>query len=150
MTKAAFLLALGAIAILAATPAAACRDPSNERYLFWYGLPDLLPGEVAIEIDRAPLRQNFRSIYSGRYRVARVLVGAVEGETIRVQTETNTCARVLAAGSFQRLVLVGRLREAPGGEPPLLPRYMEYDDPIRIAAEARARALDTENQRPDH
>jgi len=139
VTKALVLITLSTISVLVAAPAAACRGPSAEKFLIWYRLPDILPGEVAIEIDARDFVENLkrRDYKNPEYRIKRVLVGVVDGESIRVQSDTSSCSRENAAGVAERLVLVGRLRETPDALPVLIPRYMSYDDPIRAEAEAK-------------
>jgi hypothetical protein len=136
VTKAASLIALGAISVLCAAPAAACPGPFAERYLVWFELPDLLPGEVAIEIDMRDFAENRfgRSYDNPEYKIKRILVGVFHGDHIRVQAGASSCNREVATGTAERLFLIGRLREIPGGEPVLNPRYMNYNDPIRIEA----------------
>jgi hypothetical protein len=137
VARSVLLLAPCAIGILVAAPAAACGAAYAESYLLWYGLPDLLPGEVAIEIDVRDFAENHGGPdYSHpEYKVKRVIVGSFDGERIRVQPSYSTCAREAAAGFFRRLILVGRLGEGPGGEPLLIARYMPYDNPLRAEAE---------------
>ncbi len=136
MLKAFVLAGSVALQFFAAAPAAACPGPHAETYMLWFRQPVLLPGEVAIEIDLSDFVQNVqrRGRQLPKYKVKRVLVGAYEGATIEVQRRGTSCSREAAPGMFEQLVLVGTITQTASGGLRLVPRYMAYDDPIRIEA----------------
>ena len=139
--KASLLAGLGALQLLATAPALACPGPHAEKYLVWFRQPALLPGEVAIEIDIHDFVENqkTRDLRLPKFKVKRVLRGAYDGATIEVQRMASSCEREGATGSFNQLVLVGTIAKTEYGQLRLMPRYMEYGDPIRIEAD---RSLD--------
>lgn len=134
MAKASLMAALGALQFLAAAPALACPGPHAEKSLVWLRQPALLPGEVAIEIDIYDFvkNQEERDLRFPEYKVKRVLIGAYDGATIEVQRNSGSCEREVAPGTSDQLVLVGTLTKTQLGGQRLIPRYMNYDDPIWI------------------
>ena len=151
--KSAYWIVLGTLSVAVAAPAAACPGPSAEKFLVWYGLPELMPGEVAIEIDMKDVLDNYSASIAEQptFKVKRVLVGKFDGSNVHVQTNGSSCSRDFAVGASDQMVLVGHLREVAGAEPRLVARYMSFDDPIRIEAEreAQRRMTDKHNsQRP--
>jgi hypothetical protein len=92
---------------------------------------------VAIEIDIHDFAENqkARDVRLPKYKVKRVLSGAYDGATIEVQRMANSCEREGATGSSNQLVLVGTMTKTQSGGLRLMPRYMDYDDPIRIEAD---------------
>lgn len=135
------------VAILAAGPAMACRGQFSEQYLIWYDLPDLLPGEIAVEIDAKDVAETLgQDNRNDAFKVKRVLAGAFEGATISYRPNGSSCARFAAGGASDRLILVGRLERSADGSPVLIPRYMPYTHPIREEAERKAAEIEDARQ----
>jgi hypothetical protein len=109
--------------------------------MVWYGVPDLLPGEVAIEIDIKDAFENRgkRDRHNPSFKVKRVLAGAYDGSVVRVSGSSGDCHHEFAGGAATQLVLVGRLQAFQGEKPVLVARYMKYGDPIHLAAQREAR-----------
>jgi len=137
LTKAKLIAALGVLQFLATGPALAYPGPHAEQYLVWFRQPALLSGEVAVEIDIKDFAENQkdRDLRFPKYKIKRVLAGAYDGATIEVQRNSGSCEREGASGSSNQLVLVGTLTKTQLGTLRLIPRYMNYDDPIRIEAD---------------
>lgn len=130
------MLALCAICAFGAAPAMACRAPSSERYLLWFERPTLLPGEVAIELDMEDFFSNRkpRDWRLSHYKMESGFAAALDEATIEVRREMDTCEREIATGETEKLFVVGVLTRNPQGALQLIPRYMKYDNPIRVRA----------------
>jgi len=128
------------LAVATAMPAFACPGPSAESYMVWYGVPELLPGEVAIEIDIKDAVENRdkRERHNPSFKVKRVLAGAYGDNVVRVARASGGCHHDLAGGAATQLVLVGHVRGFQGVKPVLVARYMKYGDPIHVAAQLAA------------
>lgn len=131
-----------------AGPASACPGRFAEEYLFWQSLPELAPGEVAIEVDVRSAMQRPRvhdADHSSDYRVRRVIAGEFDGAIIKVDMRSTTCSREIggatpgAAVTIDRLVLIGRLEKGPGDVVRLIPRYMTASDAEQFGVGAEER-----------
>ena len=130
------MLALCAVCMSVVAPAMACRAPPSERYLLWFERPTLLPGEVAIELDwkdflSDPKSRDWRL---SRYKMEPEFAAALDETTIEVRREMDTCEREIASGVVHKLFVVGVITRNPEVALQLIPRYMKYDDPIRVRA----------------
>ena len=133
-------LAACAMLALIGSPAWACPGPHAEKYLIWFDLPETRPGEIALEIDTRDYveKQQRQDSKEPVFKVKSVLTGTYDEGAIVVRGSGNNCVHEAAAGTATRLVIVGELLVLPSGERQLIPRYMSYDDPIRVAAAARS------------
>lgn len=147
MTKATLIAAVVALQFLTTAPALACPGPHAEKYLLWFRQPALLSGEVAVEIDIKDFAENQkgRDFRFPKYKIKRVLAGAYDGATIEVQRNSGSCEREGAFGTSNQLVLVGTLIKTKLGTLQLIPRYMNYDDPIRIEANRSLNKVEDRN-----
>lgn len=133
------LAACAALALIG-SPAWACPGQFAEQYLIWFDLPEMRPGEVALEIDIRNYieKRDSQDPKAPVFKVKSVLVGSYNDDTIVVSRSGSSCEHDAAAGIATRLVIVGELQDLPSGERQLIPRYMPHHDPIRVAAAARS------------
>ena len=141
MSKAA-LTAIIAIWFAAAFPASACPGSFAEKYLLWFDLPDLLPGEVAIEIDAKDIAERLSGgpLLEAPFKVKRVLAGEFDGDVIQATRDRVNCAHDFAEGASSRLILLGKIEKSANGTPVLAARYMPYDHSFAVEARRKAEA----------
>jgi len=125
-----------ALWVAAASPAFACPGPFAERYLVWFDLPELLPDEVAIEVD---LKDTFQQVRDGGrlvgpLNVARVIAGNFDGDVVQFKRNGSICSHDIGGGSTSRLLLIGKVEAGADGVPMLVPRYMPYTHDIAVKA----------------
>lgn len=122
----------------AASPAWACWAPSNEQYLLWFDLPELQPGEVAIEVDLEDTYQRLNNSThlrrSGPFKVTRVIAGDFDSDTVQVKRDGSNCSHDIGGGATSRLLLVGKVEPGTDGMPMLTPRYMPYTHDFAVKA----------------
>ena len=90
MTRLAWSLLLSVALAASSTPAAACRAPNYERYVFLPALPKLVPeGTVVLQV--APVDQSRPQVAT--VRVVRAIKGRVSTRTLLIELAANSCSR---------------------------------------------------------